>query len=196
MIRVGAGVKGQSPGRRRNARSSGRQAVTRLLGGKQNRAADRGHEIFRGLGRIVRAIRQQSSCAQSPATEISVAGVVLRRRVWPKRFDRCRKKCRASYGGASNRTTRCGKEVSKEIFVAPESAPGDGCRVRTCARFADRGLEGDRFFRDSWNAVNRSDKAVSLIEDEVLELAAQGTWRRIDRSEFSPGAILSPGACR
>jgi MOSC domain-containing protein YiiM len=38
---------------------------------------------------------------------------------------------------------------------------------------ADRGLEGDRFFRDSWNAVNRSDKAVSLIEDEVLQLAAQ-----------------------
>ena len=39
--------------------------------------------------------------------------------------------------------------------------------------FADRGLEGDRFFRESWNAVNRSDKAVSLIEDEVLQLAAQ-----------------------
>ncbi len=39
--------------------------------------------------------------------------------------------------------------------------------------FADRGLEGDRFFRESWNAVNRSDKAVSLIEDEVLQLAAK-----------------------
>ncbi len=39
--------------------------------------------------------------------------------------------------------------------------------------FADRGLEGDRFLRDSWSAVNRSDKAVSLIEDEVLQLAAQ-----------------------
>jgi MOSC domain-containing protein YiiM len=42
--------------------------------------------------------------------------------------------------------------------------------VRACA---DRGLEGDRFFRDSWEAVNRSDKSVSLIEDEVLELAAK-----------------------
>jgi len=39
--------------------------------------------------------------------------------------------------------------------------------------FADRGLEGDRFFRDSWKAVNRSDKAVSLIENEVLQLAAE-----------------------
>jgi MOSC domain-containing protein YiiM len=39
--------------------------------------------------------------------------------------------------------------------------------------FADRGLEGDRFFRDSWDAVKRSDKAVSLIEDEVLELAGK-----------------------
>ena len=38
--------------------------------------------------------------------------------------------------------------------------------------FADRGLEGDRFFRDSWNAVKRPDKAVSLIEAEVLQLAA------------------------
>ena len=36
----------------------------------------------------------------------------------------------------------------------------------------DRGLEGDRFYRDSWSAVNRIDKAVSLIEDEVLQLAA------------------------
>ena len=39
--------------------------------------------------------------------------------------------------------------------------------------FADRGLEGDRFFRESWNAVNRPDKAVSLIEEEILELAAK-----------------------
>ena len=39
--------------------------------------------------------------------------------------------------------------------------------------FADRGLEGDRFFRESWNAVDRSDKAVSLIEDEVLQAAAK-----------------------
>ena len=43
--------------------------------------------------------------------------------------------------------------------------------------FADRGLEGDRFYRESWNAVNRSDKAVSLIENEVLELAAKEIGR-------------------
>jgi len=39
--------------------------------------------------------------------------------------------------------------------------------------FADRGLEGDRFLRESWNAIDRSDKAVSFIEDEVLDLAAE-----------------------
>jgi MOSC domain-containing protein YiiM len=38
--------------------------------------------------------------------------------------------------------------------------------------FADRGLEGDRFFRDSWKAANRPDKAVSLIEEETLQAAA------------------------
>ena len=38
--------------------------------------------------------------------------------------------------------------------------------------FADRGLEGDRFFRQSWSAAKRPDKAVSLIEEEVLEMAA------------------------
>ena len=45
--------------------------------------------------------------------------------------------------------------------------------VAAVRALADRGLEGDRFFRDSWDAVKRSDKAVSLIEDEVLELAAK-----------------------
>lgn len=59
-----------------------------------------------------------------------------------------------------------------EIFVAPNSA-GEMVSVPQVRAFADRGLEGDRFFRDSWNAVSRSDKAVSLIEDEVLQLAAQ-----------------------
>jgi MOSC domain-containing protein YiiM len=46
-------------------------------------------------------------------------------------------------------------------------------RVASVRAFADRGLQGDRFYRESWNAVKRSDKAVSLIEDEVLELAAK-----------------------
>jgi MOSC domain-containing protein YiiM len=59
-----------------------------------------------------------------------------------------------------------------EIFVAPESA-AEMVALTEVRAFADRGLEGDRFFHDSWNAVNRSDKAVSLIEDEVLQLAAQ-----------------------
>ena len=59
-----------------------------------------------------------------------------------------------------------------EFFVAPESA-AEMVSVPNVRALADRGLEGDRFLRDSWNAVNRSDKAVSLIEDEVLQLAAQ-----------------------
>ncbi len=59
-----------------------------------------------------------------------------------------------------------------EIFVAPNSAD-EMISLSQVRAFADRGLEGDRFFRDSWNAVNRSDKAVSLIEDEVLILAAK-----------------------
>ncbi len=37
---------------------------------------------------------------------------------------------------------------------------------------ADRGLQGDRFFRESWEALNRPDKAVSLIEEETLQEAA------------------------
>jgi MOSC domain-containing protein YiiM len=58
------------------------------------------------------------------------------------------------------------------IFIAPNSAD-EMISLSRVRAFADRGLEGDRFFRDSWNAVKRSDKAVSLIEDEVLELAAK-----------------------
>ena len=58
------------------------------------------------------------------------------------------------------------------IFVAPQSEEAMVSLPQVRA-FADRGLEGDRFFRDSWNAVDRSDKAVSLIEDEVLQAAAK-----------------------
>jgi len=58
------------------------------------------------------------------------------------------------------------------IFLAPESA-AEMVSVPHVRAFADRGLEGDRFLRDSWNALSRSDKAVSLIEDEVLQAAAQ-----------------------
>jgi MOSC domain-containing protein YiiM len=59
-----------------------------------------------------------------------------------------------------------------EIFVTPESS-GEMVSLPAVRAFADRGLEGDRFLRDSWNAVSRPDKAVSLIEAEVLELAAK-----------------------
>ena len=58
-----------------------------------------------------------------------------------------------------------------KIFIAPISS-GDMVSVPQARAFADRGLEGDRFFRESWSAVKRSDKAVSLIEEEVLQLAA------------------------
>jgi len=60
----------------------------------------------------------------------------------------------------------------KEIFITPASAQAM-VAVSSVRAFADRGLQGDRFYRESWNAVKRSDKAVSLIEDEVLELAAK-----------------------
>src|SRR5215813_1979519 len=63
-----------------------------------------------------------------------------------------------------------GKVVS--LYIAPQAAK-PMVSVSQVRAFADRGLEGDRFFRDSWNAVNRSDKAVSLIEDEVLRLAEE-----------------------
>jgi len=58
------------------------------------------------------------------------------------------------------------------IFVTPESS-GDMVSLPAVRALADRGLEGDRFLRESWNAINRPDKAVTLIEAEVLELAAQ-----------------------
>jgi len=57
------------------------------------------------------------------------------------------------------------------LYVAPEPAKPMVSVVQVRA-FADRGLEGDRFFRDSWSAAKRPDKAVSLIEAETLEAAA------------------------
>lgn len=63
-----------------------------------------------------------------------------------------------------------GRVVS--IFVAPKSAQ-EMVSLSSVRAMADRGLEGDRFFRDSWSAIARSDKAVSFIEDEVLALAAE-----------------------
>jgi MOSC domain-containing protein YiiM len=57
------------------------------------------------------------------------------------------------------------------LYIAPEPA-SPMLSVPWVRAFADRGLEGDRFFRESWTAAKRPDKAVSLIEEEVLEMAA------------------------
>ncbi|MDH3445527.1 MAG: hypothetical protein OEN50_16495 [Deltaproteobacteria bacterium] len=62
-----------------------------------------------------------------------------------------------------------GRVVS--IFIAPRAA-AEMVSVPQARAFADRGLEGDRFLRDSWAALNRPDKAVSFIEEETLEIAA------------------------
>ena len=57
------------------------------------------------------------------------------------------------------------------IFVTPESS-GEMVSLPAVRAFADRGLEGDRFFRESWDAVNRPDKAITLIEAEIFESQA------------------------
>jgi MOSC domain-containing protein YiiM len=62
-----------------------------------------------------------------------------------------------------------GRVVS--LYVAPKPAE-PMVSIAEVRAFADRGLEGDRFFRASWNAANRPDKAVSLIEEETLQAAA------------------------
>ena len=57
------------------------------------------------------------------------------------------------------------------LYIAPRSGqPMIG--VSEARAFADRGLEGDRFFNESWSAANRSDKAITLIEEEALRAAA------------------------
>ena len=58
------------------------------------------------------------------------------------------------------------------IYISPKPS-GSMVSVPLVHAFSDCGLKGDRFFRESWNAVNRPDKAVSLIEEEVLKLAAE-----------------------
>jgi MOSC domain-containing protein YiiM len=62
-----------------------------------------------------------------------------------------------------------GRVVS--LYIAPQPAK-PMVSVAEVRAFADRGLEGDRFFRESWRAANRPDKAVSLIEEETLQAAA------------------------
>ena len=62
-----------------------------------------------------------------------------------------------------------GKVVA--LYIAPQSAK-PMVAVTEVRAFADRGLEGDRFFRESWSAAKRPDKAVTLIEEETLRAAA------------------------
>jgi MOSC domain-containing protein YiiM len=62
-----------------------------------------------------------------------------------------------------------GKVVA--LSIAPQSAK-PMVAVSEVRAFADRGLEGDRFFRESWSAAKRPDKAVTLIEEETLQAAA------------------------
>lgn len=57
------------------------------------------------------------------------------------------------------------------IFIASKAAQ-EMVAVPQVRALADRGLEGDRFFRASWKALKRPDKAVTLIEAETLEIAA------------------------
>jgi len=72
-------------------------------------------------------------------------------------------------GLQGNRGSWRGEIVS--LFIAPNSG-GPMISLAQVRAFADRGLEGDRFFRESWNSANRPDKAVTLIEEETLRLAA------------------------
>jgi MOSC domain-containing protein YiiM len=69
--------------------------------------------------------------------------------------------------------------VAALYVAAKPSAPM--ISVAEVRAFADRGLEGDRFFRESWIKAKRPDKAVSLIEEETLEDAA----RQLGTGEFS-----------
>jgi MOSC domain-containing protein YiiM len=57
------------------------------------------------------------------------------------------------------------------LYIAPRSSQ-PMISVAEARAFADRGLEGDRFFRESWSAARRPDKAITLIEEEVLQAAA------------------------
>ena len=58
------------------------------------------------------------------------------------------------------------------LYIAPKGSE-PMVAVPQVRAFADRVLKGDRFFRESWSAVNLPDKAVSLIEEETLDLAAK-----------------------
>lgn len=57
------------------------------------------------------------------------------------------------------------------LYIAPRSSQ-PMISVAEARAFADRGLEGDRFFKESWSAASRPDKAITLIEEEALDAAA------------------------
>jgi MOSC domain-containing protein YiiM len=102
-----------------------------------------------------------------------------------------------------------GQVVAVYIAAKPARPMVSVAEVRA---FSDRGLEGDRFFRESWKAANRPDKAVSLIEEETLQAAAAelGSGTLVDKSrrnivtrgvplidlldrEFTVGGVLMRG---
>jgi MOSC domain-containing protein YiiM len=73
-------------------------------------------------------------------------------------------------------------------IVSLHIAPGAGkemVSVPEVHAVPDRGLRGDRFFRRSWSALGRPDKALTLIEQETIEAAA---------AEL--GSALAPGDMR
>lgn len=78
------------------------------------------------------------------------------------------------------------------IFVAPKAAQ-EMVALPQVRAFADRGLEGDRFFRESWLALKRPDKALTLIEAETLEIAAQELGTE-DLAQKSRRNIVTRGA--
>ena len=70
------------------------------------------------------------------------------------------------------------------LHIAPE--PGRPMMsVAEVHAVPDRGLRGDRFFRRSWSALQRPDKALTLIEAESIEAA-----------EAELGSKLVPGDIR
>ncbi len=70
------------------------------------------------------------------------------------------------------------------LHLTPESR-GAMVSVAEVHAVPDRGLRGDRFFRPSWSALGRPDKAVTLIELETIEAA-----------EVELGTKLVPGDIR
>ena len=74
----------------------------------------------------------------------------------------------ALWRGVRSSGSWTGRVVS--LYIAAQPAQPMVC-VPEVRAFADRGLEGDRFFRTSWAVAKRPDKAVSLIEAEIIEIA-------------------------